>query len=92
MSKHRKHKIHEQVIEQLELPRDFLLGDAIVTIIGRRELLIENYRGILIYEDSFIKIQAKNSRILIMGVHLSIDYYTNEEMKISGLFEQIQYE
>jgi len=92
MSKHRKHKIHEQVIEQLELPRDFLLGDAIVTIIGRRELLIENYRGILIYEDSFIKIQAKNSRILITGVHLSIDYYTNEEMKISGLFEQIQYE
>lgn len=92
MSKRKSFKIREQVIEQLELPKDFLLGEAIVTVTGRRELLIENYKGILNYEDSFIKIQAKNCRIIINGRHLSIDYYTNEEMKISGFFEQIQYE
>lgn len=92
MSKQKSFKFREQVIEQLELPKDLALGDALVTITGRRELLIENYKGILIYEDSFIKIQAKNCRILITGTHLSIDYYTNEEMKISGFFQQIQYE
>jgi len=92
MSKRNPFKIHEQVIEQLELPKDFLMGEAIVTITGRRELLIENYKGILNYEDSFIKIQAKYCRIIITGKKLSIDYYTNEEMKISGLFEQITYE
>ena len=84
--------MHEQVIEHLELPKDFLLGEAIVTITGRRELLVENYKGILNYEDSFIKIQAKNCRIVITGRKLSIDYYTNEEMKISGFFEMVQYE
>ncbi len=92
MSKRNPFKIHEQVIEQLELPKDFLLGEAIVNITGRKELLIENYKGILIYEDSFIKIQAKNCRILVTGRNLSIQYYTNEEMKITGFFEQIQYE
>ena len=92
MSKRNPFKIHEQVIEQLELPKDFLLGEAIVNITGRKELLIENYKGILMYEDSFIKIQAKNCRILIIGRNLSIQYYTNEEMKITGFFEQIQYE
>ena len=92
MSKRNPFKMHEQVIEQLELPKDFLLGEAIITVTGRRELLIENYKGILNYEDSFIKIQAKNCRILITGRRLSIDYYTNEEMKITGFFEQIQYE
>lgn len=92
MSKRNPFKIREQVIEQLELPKDFLLGEAIVTVTGRRELLIENYKGILNYEDSFIKIQAKNCRLVITGRRLSIDYYTNEEMKISGFFEQIQYE
>ena len=91
MSKRNPFKIREQVIEQLELPKDLLMGDAIVTITGRRELLIENYKGILNYEDSFIKIQAKNCRIVITGRKLSIDYYTNEEMKISGFFEQVQY-
>ena len=92
MSKRHPLKIREQVIEKLELPKDFMLGDAIVTITGRRELLIENYRGILVYEDSFIKIQAKHCRIVITGKHLSVDYYTNDEMKISGFFEQIGYE
>ena len=92
MSKRNPFKIHEQVIEQLELPKDFLLGEAMITISGRRELLIENYKGILIYEDSFIKIQTKNDRILITGKNLLIPYYTNEEMKITGFFEQILYE
>lgn len=92
MSKQKSLKFREQVIEQLELPKDFVLKDALVTITGRRELLIENYKGILIYEDSFIKIQAKNCRIEITGTHLNIDYYTNEEMKITGFFQQIQYE
>lgn len=92
MSRHNPFKIREHVIEQLELPKDFLLGEAIVTITGRKELLIENYKGILNYEDSFIKIQSKNCRIVILGRNLSIDYYTNEEMKITGFFEQIQYE
>lgn len=92
MRKRQSLKIREQVIEKLELPKDFMMGDAIVTITGRRELLIENYRGILVYEDSFIRIQAKNCRIIITGKHLSIDYYTNDEMKISGFFEQIGYE
>lgn len=92
MSKQKKTKIREQVIEKLELPRDLLAGDAIVTITGRSSLMIENYRGILDFEDSFIKIQAKNCQILIEGSHLSIDYYTNEEMKISGFIQQIQYE
>jgi len=92
MSKRNPFKIREQVIEQLELPKDLLMGEAIVTVTGRRELLIENYKGILNYEDSFIKIQAKNCRIVITGRKLSIDYYTNEEMKISGFFEQVQYE
>ena len=92
MSKQKSLKFREQVIEQLELPKDFVLKDALVTITGRRELLIENYKGILIYEDSFIKIQAKNCRIEITGTHLNIDYYTNEEMKITGFLQQIQYE
>ena len=92
MKKKNNNPIREKMINSLELPKDLMLGAAILTVTGRKEVLIENYRGILIYEDSFIKIQAKNCRILIFGMHLSIDYYTNEEMKITGLIDQIQYE
>ena len=46
MSKNSKKPIHEKMISQLELPKDLMLGAAIVTITGRKEVLVENYKGI----------------------------------------------
>lgn len=80
------------MINTLELPPDLVAGEAIVTATGRREVLIENYKGILDLENSFIKVQTKNCRIQISGEHLSVQYYTNEEMKITGRIDSIQYE
>lgn len=82
----------EAFINHLELPKDLMLGAAIVTVTGRQEVLIANYKGILEYEDSFIRIQTKNCRIVISGSHLAIEYYTNEEMKITGFIDRVQYE
>lgn len=84
--------LREKMVTNLELPKDLMLGAAILTVTGRREALIANYKGILEYEDSFIRIQTKNCRIRISGAHLAIDYYTNEEMKITGYIDTIQYE
>lgn len=92
MNKNSKRAIHEKMISQLELPRDLMLGAAIVTVTGRKEVLIENYKGILELEDSHIKIQTKNCRLEILGTGLTVEYYTNEEMKISGLIHSVQYE
>ena len=82
----------ETFINHLELPKDLMLGAAIVTVTGRQEVLIANYKGILEYEDSFMRIQTKNCRIVISGSHLAIEYYTNEEMKITGFIDRVQYE
>ena len=84
--------LRERIVDNLELPKDLMLGAAIVTVTGRGEAVISNYKGILEYEDSFIKIQTKNCRILISGSYLAIDYYTNEDMKITGFLDTIQYE
>ena len=80
------------MVTSLELPRDLMLGAAVLTVTGQREALIANYKGILEYEDSFIRVQTKNCRIRISGARLAIDYYTNDEMKITGHIDAIQYE
>ena len=90
MSKNSKKPIHEKMISQLELPKDLMLGAAIVTITGRKEVLVE--KGIIELEDSLVKIQTKNCRLQILGVHLTVEYYTNEEMKIVGLIDSVSYE
>lgn len=92
MKRNQNVTLREKMVNQLELPKDLMLGAAIVTVTGRQEVLITNYKGILEYEDSFIRVQTKNCRIVIYGARLAIEYYTNEEMKITGIIDNIQYE
>lgn len=80
------------MVETLELPKDLVYGAVLLTVTGRRELLVENYRGILEYTTECIRLQAKDCRVSIQGKALSIQYYTNEEMKINGIIKSILYE
>lgn len=82
----------ENVVETLELPKDLVYGAVMISATGRRELLVENYRGILEYSTECIRLQAKDCRVCITGKSLNIEYYTNEEMKICGIIKNIQYE
>lgn len=82
----------DNVVESLELPKDLVYGYVLLTVTGRKELLVENYRGILEYSTECIRLQAKDCRVTITGKALNIQYYTNEEMKICGIIKSIQYE
>ena len=81
----------ELIVDSLKLPKDTMLGAAIVTITGNREAFIENYKGILEYTTESIVLQGKNAKICFEGSSLSIDYYTNEDMKISGKIDALRY-
>ena len=81
----------EQVIDSLNLPKDMMLGASIVTMTGNKEAWVENYKGIITYHDKQIVLQGKTCQICFVGQNLSIDYYTNEDMKISGQIECIRY-
>lgn len=85
-------KIKEGLVESLELPKDLVYGAVLVSIIGRQEILIENYRGILEYTQNHISLQTKTCRLVIRGKNLHISYYTNEEMKITGWIDSVLYE
>lgn len=81
----------EIIVESLKLPKDSMLGASIVSVTGNKEAFIENYKGILEYTSDSIVLQGKNCRICFQGKQLSIDYYTNEDMKISGIIEAVRY-
>ena len=79
-------------VSALGLPRDVILGDVLVNFVGRGQVNVENYRSILIYTDTLIKLQAKTCRVAVSGSRLVIEYYTNEEMKINGLIKSMEFE
>ncbi|MCL2052508.1 MAG: YabP/YqfC family sporulation protein [Lachnospiraceae bacterium] len=82
---------HEKIVESLKLPKDSLLGASIVTVTGNSEAFIENYKGMIEYTDENILLQGKTCRIAIEGQRLLIEYYTNEDMKITGRITKVSY-
>ena len=81
----------ESLVESLKLPKDICMGAIKVALTGNSEAWIENYRGILEYTEKQILLQGKNCQVCFEGTRLSIDYYTNEDMKISGCITCVRY-
>ena len=83
--------IKSKIAQKLNIPEDISDGLPIVTVTGQCEVYVENYRGIIEYENNCIKLQTKVCRICITGQNLEIVYYTNTDMKITGQLENILY-
>lgn len=82
----------EAVVSTLKLPKDVMMGEVLLSFIGRQAVVIENYRSIVLYTDTLVKLQARNCRVLVHGVRLTIEYYTCDEMRISGFIQSVEFE
>ena len=78
-------------IDALELPKDLCLGALNVKLTGQYEAYIENYRSIIEYGDSVIKLQGKNGRLSISGKNLKIVCFTKDDMKIKGYLQEVKF-
>lgn len=68
-----------------------MLGATIVTMEGDNRLFIENYKGIITYNDKNIVVQGRKNKILVEGKNLQIEYYTNMDMKIKGTIYLVKF-
>lgn len=84
-------QIRVSAAEELKLPKDVALGEVLVSFVGRGNVTVENYRGILVYDDSTVKLQAKRCKLLFRGKRLHIDYYNSDEMRISGSIQSLEF-
>ena len=84
-------QIKERIVSAANMPKDVMLGASVLTILGNFEVCIENYRGILEYTDTLIRVQKKGKQIRLSGKQLQIEYYTNDEMKITGKISSLEF-
>lgn len=86
-----EYSFKEKFVNICRIPKEVLLGYSLVSIIGNSELTIENYRGIIEFNDEMIRVLGKIGQIKIHGKCLRIEYFTNDEMKVVGTIESIEY-
>ena len=74
----------------LEMPKEISSKEPKLTIAGFNQMLIENYKGILEYEEYFASISTHIGLLNINGFNLNLEKMTNDDIKITGKIESIE--
>lgn len=76
----------------LEIPKEVISKAPKITILGFQEMLIENYKGILEYEDFYIRINTSMGTININGFQLNLNQMTEDDIMVTGKIQSIDIE
>ena len=76
----------------LEIPKEVCSNLPKITVTGFDEMIVENHKGILEYEEFFVKINTYIGVLNINGFSLKLENMTNDDIKINGKIESIDIE
>ena len=76
----------------LEIPKEVYSNIPNFIITGFEEIIIENYKGILEYEEFYIKLSTKIGLININGFNLMLEQVTEDDISIKGKIESVSIE
>lgn len=82
----------KKINKVLEMPKEIYTNEPKLVITGFNELMIENYKGILEYEEFYIKLNTFIGIININGFNLKLEKMTEDNLKIIGKIESIDLE
>ena len=85
-----KKSIKEKVADAFDLPKELVIDAARLILVGERELTIENYTGILEYDENIIRIKTVGRTVKISGSGLEIRTITDEDIQVTGRISAIE--
>ncbi len=88
-----KNKRKETRLEKLlEMPKEIVSDEPRITISGFNEMLIENYKNILEYEEFYIKLNTYIGVININGYNLNLEKVSQDDIMVTGKIDSIDFE
>ena len=85
-------RIFNRINEFLEMPQEVVSNEPKLTIVGFKELVIENFKGILEYEDFFVRVNTHIGTVSVKGFGLKLKQMTDEDIQIIGKIESVEME
>ena len=82
----------DKIVNILDIPREITTNTPKIVVTGFDEILIENYKGILEYEDFFVRISTHIGFININGFNLKLNQMSDDDIVISGKIENLDFE
>jgi sporulation protein YqfC len=90
MSRFRK-RLHLYAAKVLDIPHDVILDLPRLTMIGNRQLYIENHRGVLHFSSDALKLELTQGQLEVSGKQLVIRAILPEEVLVEGVIGEIKY-
>ena len=84
--------IQSRINRLLEIPQEISTNLPKITVIGFKQMLIENYKGILEYQDFYIRISTHIGILNINGYDLYLEEMTTDDLLVTGKIESIDFE
>lgn len=91
MNKKRKTRT-SRLNDILEMPKEVVSDEPKITIVGFNQILIENYKSILEYEEFYVKINTYIGAININGFNLRLKEMTGDDIMVLGKIDSIDFE
>jgi len=85
-------KVKEKVIYGLDLPVDVALSLPKITVIARKEVTVENHKGIIKFSDNELVINTCLGALKILGEDFEIIFVGGTTITLSGHFKSMVYE
>ena len=76
----------------LEIPEEVYSNTPKIIITGFEEMVVENFKGILEYEDFFVRINTYLGIININGFDLKLENKSDDDIKVTGKIESFDIE
>lgn len=84
-------RLRKNVTEALELPKEIMLNLPLISLIGREEVTIENYKGILEYGEETVRIGTAAGILRLDGRGLCLKQLSAECMVVTGQIESLAF-
>ena len=76
----------------LEIPQEVYSNIPKIVITGFDEMIVENFKGILEYEDYYVRINTHIGIINVNGFNLNLENMSEEDIKVTGKIESFDIE
>jgi sporulation protein YqfC len=84
-----KRKFHKLTAEVLDMPQDIVYDLPRLTLIGDRQLYIENHRGVVHFSSEKLRLALSKGELEVTGTSLVIRTIWTEEVFVEGVISSI---
>lgn len=83
--------VTSKLTSALELPKEVLMNLPLITLIGKEEMTIENFKGILEYSEDGVRISTSAGIVRLEGKKLLLKQITSDSIVIVGLIDKVEF-